>query len=146
MWIKLSTNLGMAASPLKVVLDSNILVSALVFGGKPEQILERIISLQVQAIISPILISELTEVLIKKFKFTPDRIQSTEDIIKESFKLVYPSKEISILNDEDDNRVLEAAVEGEDDFIVTGDRGLLKLGKYRGVQIMTAKQFLARVN
>lgn len=133
----------MAANPPKVVLDTNILVSALVFGGNPEKILKLVKDFKIRAVTSQVLIAELTEILIKKFQFTPNRIQLVEELIKESFELVYPSQECNILKDEGDNRVIEAAIEGRCGFIITGDKGLLDLVLFNNIRIITAEQFLS---
>ncbi len=60
-----------------------------------------------------------------------------------SFVLVYPKDTVIIVSDDPDNRILEAAVEGKCDFIVTGDKMLLKLGIYKGIKIVTAADFAA---
>ena len=115
-------NLGMAKKPLKIVLDTNILISALIYGGKPEQIYNLVLEKQIIAVTSNILIAELLENLIKKFNFEQQRIDQLDRIIKKHFVIVYPKETINVIKDEDDNRVLEAAVEGECSHIVTGDR------------------------
>jgi uncharacterized protein len=51
-----------------------------------------------------------------------------------------------IVDDPDDDRVLECAIAGRADFIVSGDRHLLKLGSYDGVSILTVRNFLDRIN
>ncbi|MBI2040465.1 putative toxin-antitoxin system toxin component, PIN family [Candidatus Microgenomates bacterium] len=56
-----------------------------------------------------------------------------------------PHETLHILRDEDDNRVLEAAREGNCDFIVTGDQDLLDLGKYKKIKILTSEEFLLQI-
>ncbi len=127
---------------LKVVLDTNILVSAILFQGKPGKILELVLDKQIVAITSKILLSELQETLVKKFNFSEEKIKQIDHKITKSFILVYPTEQISVQKDADNNRVLEAAVEGKCSFIVTGDKELLELGLYKSVKILTADQFL----
>ena len=67
-------NSGMVKKPPKVVLDTNLLISALVFGGKPKQVYNLVLEKQIIGITSPILLAELTEVLTKKFNFELIRI------------------------------------------------------------------------
>ena len=126
----------------RIVLDSNILISAYVFGGKPEAVLSLIISEKVQGITTWVLISEFLDILRKKFNVSHAEILEIEEEIKGTFEIVFPSKTIQIVRDEDDNRVLEAAVEGECQYIITGDKDLLDLGKYKKIKILTAEQFL----
>src|SRR3989338_2400664 len=127
---------------VKVLLDTNILVSAIVFGGKPEQILHLILEEEFLAITSPVLLAELKEVLNKKFPTRETDFKLTIKNIEEIFKTIQPKKTINILNDNDDNRVLEAAIEGNCKYIVTGDKELLSLKSYQGVKIVTAGEFL----
>ena len=136
---------GMAKEPPRVVLDTNILISALVYGGKPEQIYNLILDKQLIAVTSPILSSELAEILIKKFKFELDRIKQLEEITKNNFTIVQPAKIIRIVRDEDDNRVLEAAFEGRCNYIVTGDRDLLDLKIFKNIKIVTPDTFLSNI-
>ncbi len=135
----------MAKKPPRVVLDTNILVSALIYGGKPEQIYDLALDKQLTAVISPILLSELTEILIKKFKFELSRIEQLEKITKNNFTVVNPSKIITLVKDDDDNRVLEAALEGGCDYIVTGDRDLLDLKMFKNIKIVPPEVFLTEI-
>lgn len=127
---------------MKVVLDTNILVSALVYGGNPQDLLELVIVKQIKGVTSLPLVVELIEILTKKFSFTPEKVYQIEEKIKKSFEFIHPIKALDIVRDKDDNRVLEAAVEGGCDFIITGDQDLLDLGKYKKIKIVTPAQFL----
>src|SRR5579871_3895462 len=103
----------MAKNLVKVVLDTNILISSIVFGGKPKQILQLVLDQNVIAITSPILLAELREVLSKKFYLIPPMIVTiTIQEIEDNFIVVQPKKSLSVLHDEPDNRILEAALEG----------------------------------
>ncbi len=126
----------------KVLLDSNVLISVLIFGGKPEKIYNLILEKQIIPVTSPILIGELTETLSKKFNFELNRIEQFESIIKRHFIIVRPKQTLNILSDIDDNRVLEAAEEVGCDYIITGDNELLDLATYKNTKIVSAAQFL----
>lgn len=130
-------SIDVTKNPPRVIFDTNTIISALVFGGKPETVFRLVFDGKINSVISPILLSELTEVLRKRFNFPPQRIQSLEEVIKQSFEVVHPSEVIKSSRDEDDNRVLEAAVEGRCEYIITGDKDLLVLGKFRGIKITT---------
>jgi putative PIN family toxin of toxin-antitoxin system len=127
---------------VKVVIDTNVLISAFLFGGKPRQILQLVLNKEIEGITSLILLAELLDVLAKKFNFPQGKLRLIDGKIKKSFRVVYPTKHLRILKDEADNRVLEAAFEGECNFIVTGDQELLELGRHRSIQIITVDQFL----
>ncbi len=130
------------AKPPKILLDTNVIISALVFGGKPRKILESVQRFKIEAVISPQLLSELSEVLTKKFGFNKEKIQLTEGLIKRCFKQIYPSQQFDVFKDKDDNRVLEAAVEGKCNIIITGDKELLELAHFKDIEIMTPEEFL----
>ena len=135
-------SLDMVKRPLKVVLDTNILVSAIVFGGKPRQILSLVLEQKIQAIISPVLLTELVEILTKKFLMSSNDLRLIEKQIRDKFTIVQPKKIIKVLKDEPDNRVLEAALTGNCQCIITGDRELLVLSVFKEIKIVTAGQFL----
>lgn len=126
----------------RVVLDTNILISGVVFGGKPREILEMAKTRVIQGVISQILLAELGEVLSKKFDYPKSRVLQINRKMKKIFNVVYPVESINIVRDDDDNRVLEAAVAGGCDYIVTGDEDLLVLKKYKNIKVLTPGEFL----
>lgn len=129
-------------NPVKIVLDTNILISAIGFGGVPRKVFLLTVEEKIKGVISQILLVELIEVINKKFpKLIPD-LPIIEHNINEFFLIVHPKKTINIVRDRDDNRVLEAAVEGDCDFIITGDQDLLVLRQYKKIKILTPTQFL----
>lgn len=133
-------------NPSRVVLDSNILISAYVFGGKPEIILQQVIDEKIEGITSQILVSEFLDVLRKKFGVAKTQILEIKEEIEDAFETVFPTETLKITRDDDDNRVLEAAIEGDCKYIVTGDKELLRLKSYQGVKIVTADQFFKYLN
>jgi putative PIN family toxin of toxin-antitoxin system len=135
----------MEKNPLNIVLDTNVVISALLFGGKPRQIIKLVQEGKLTAYISSILVAELIEILVKKFMFSSEKIMLLEELIKENFIIIYPAREIHVARDEDDNRVLEAALEGNCSFIITGDKDLLDLKNYKKIAIITPDIFLQEV-
>ncbi len=125
-----------------VVLDTNVIVSAVVYGGLPREILALVIAKKIFVVISPVLSAELWDVLSReKFSVSSSDLEMLKETIMEYFVLVQPKKTVDILEDDPDNRVLEVAVEGKCDFIITGDKLLLKLKGYKGIKIVTAADF-----
>ena len=135
-------SIGTAANPAKVTLDTNIIISGLGFGGKPRKILHLILDDKIKAVTSPILLAELEDVITKKFQKLTYNIGPINKQIKRKFKIVKPKTSLLVVKDEPDNRVLEAAIEGNCKYIVTGDKELLRLKSYQNVKIVTADQFL----
>src|SRR5690348_14693110 len=105
----------------RVVLDTNILISAAGFGGKPRTILLMILDGDLQAITSPILIAELEDVVTKKFPHLSKDFERVIRQLKQKFIIVKPKKALHVVKDDPDNRVLEAAMEGNCEYIITGD-------------------------
>ena len=132
----------MARNPLRVVIDTNVLVSGIVFKGNPRQVLQTVISRRIQAVSSRPLLAELAEVLGKKLKFSSPKIKQITDRFAELLEIVQPRKSIQVCRDPDDNRVLEAAFAGDCDYLITGDKDLLVLKKYRSIRILTPSEFI----
>lgn len=131
----------MDENPVKVILDTNILISALGFGGKPRAILQLVLDNQIKAITSSTLLAEFEDVVTKKFPILSYNFELINKQIKKKFKIVKPKESLQIVKDDDDNRVLEAAVEGKCNYIITGDKELLDLTSYKDIKIITADQF-----
>lgn len=127
---------------LRVLLDTNILISAFQFGGTPFYVFEHALSKRVIGITSEELLAELLGVFRRKFQLDGDTMALVEKKVRRSFRIVAPAISLDVLDDVDDNRVLEAAITGQCDYIVTGDKDLLRLKQYKDIVIVTATKFL----
>jgi putative PIN family toxin of toxin-antitoxin system len=127
---------------MRVVADSNTYISALMFGGKPEQLLRLAQENEFQLVISEPILAELADVIKRKFPGSGERTSIGLSRIRATAQIVYPRIAISECSDPDDNRILEAAVEGNADFIVSGDKHLLIMNPFRGIEICTVNDFL----
>lgn len=132
----------MEKNKINVVIDTNILISAFVFGGNPEYILNLVIAKGFNAYMSPILLAELLEVLFKKFHFSYEILKQVEKMIKTHFIIIYPHTEIHIFQDEPDNRLLELAVDSNSQMIVSGDKKVLSLKVYKKIIITSSFDFI----
>lgn len=133
----------MGIRDLRIVLDTNVIISSLVFGGKPKELMQIVLKEGLRVYTSPQLISELLDILRKKFNFSEEKIKLLEKELLKNFKLVYPLKRIKISRDVKDNKVLEAANESLSEIIVTGDKDLLTIRKYEKILIITPSEFLS---
>lgn len=130
----------------RVVLDTNVYISALLFGGFPGSVLDLAILGAFTLILSPALLDELDEKLRAKFEMTMEDTAFLRARLETVGEIVEPGEVLKVIvDDPDDNRVLECAVKGKADLIVSGDRHLLKLGMYRGIKIVTVRQFMESV-
>jgi len=129
---------------LKLVIDTNIYISAILFGGKPEKIRKLSKEKKIELLVSEAIIAEVAEVLRKKFNWESWQISQTINEIRETATLVIPYQTISVIKkDEDDNRILECAVEGKAQYIISGDKHhLLPLKEYQGIKILSPTEFL----
>jgi putative PIN family toxin of toxin-antitoxin system len=127
----------------RVVLDSNVLISALQFGGKPERILRLALTEAFIALTSNPLKEELRGVLQGKFKMPAQLASEVCAAYWLVAECVFPLSETHLCPDEADNRVIECAIDGCADFIVTGDRHLLNLAPIQGFSIVNPNGFLS---
>lgn len=125
-----------------VVLDTNVVVSSLLFGGNPRKLFQLVLKRRIVAVSSSFLLTELFETLTQKFSYPPEQLRLLERKMKKYFLVVSPKNQFHVVKDMPDNRVLEAAVEGKCDYIVTGDKELLSLGIFQSILIVTITQFL----
>jgi putative PIN family toxin of toxin-antitoxin system len=128
---------------LKVVFDTNILVSALLFpGGRGEQALLRILEERDELLLSRAILDELLGVLARKFARDAEELSRVAVLLDDISTAVRPRRRVQVLRDAPDNRILECAVAGGAGLIVTGDRALLALGEYAGARIVTLAAYL----
>jgi len=130
----------------RVVLDTYTRISALLFGGKPRTLVNTIQPPGYLQLISEPLLAEYQRVLIEKFSWTPEDTAAQLQTIRSECELVHPLEIIAVSRDPDDDRILECAVAGQADYIITGDRDLLVLSSFREISILTVRQFLDRLS
>ena len=129
---------------MRVVADTKIFVSALLFGGTPEQVFLAGLRGEIQLLTSLPLLKELEKVLKEKFKLSKDLVREIIEEVRGVAEIVEVSSHIEVISyPDEDNRVLECAVDGKADFIVTGDtRHILPLKEYSGIKILSPSEFL----
>jgi uncharacterized protein len=128
---------------LKVVFDSNILISAIVFaGGRGEAALLRIINEQDELILSKAILDETLGVLARKFARDAEELARIAVYLSSLSTSVKPRRQLEVLKDAPDNRVLECAMTGRAEAVVTGDRAMLALGEYGGIRILSLRDYL----
>ena len=127
----------------RVTADSNIYVSALIFGGKPLALLDLAQDGHIELAISDDILAETLRVVRDKFHRTPEELQADETLVCTVTTRVQPIERLdSVPSDPDDNRVLECAIAAGSEVIVSGDQDLLGLGSFRGMKIVRVSDFL----
>jgi putative PIN family toxin of toxin-antitoxin system len=130
---------------MRIVLDTNVLVSALGWDGNERAVLLDAFSEGIDMLISDSIIVEFIEVTSRdKFADIPlDKIAHFLEILMETAEIVDTKTKVTkVKDDEADNRILECAVDGRADYVVTGDRHLLDLKKFKNINILSAGEYL----
>lgn len=131
----------------RVVVDTNIFVSAFIKGGEPEELIQKWKQGKLVIVMSRDIVEEILEVLLRP------KIGAPFSYVERLGKVIYRKAVIVklhqplqvIINDPKDNKFLECAVEGKADYIISGDEHLLSLKEYQGIKIVKAKEFLEKL-
>ncbi len=134
--------------PLCVVLDRNVIISAILFGGFPKRVLEHAICGTIEMAVSLHILLEVQDVLRRpKFGFATETTAEIIRELQEISTLTYPTKKPNVVpTDPDDNRIIECAVESNASVIISGDSDLLNLGEYGKIRILSPVDFLNTFN
>ncbi len=128
---------------MKIVIDTNIWISYLI-GSLLQNIDKKILLKEIKLVVSDEMLKELSEVSSRpKFKniFTARRIKELFSLLDSYAIVVSPSQKINVCRDGKDNFLLEVALEGKADYLVTGDDDLLVLNPFHHTEIVTPKDF-----
>ncbi len=129
---------------LRVTADTNIFISALNFGGKPEQFLRGAEAGAIQLFVSDAILAEVRRVLrSEKFGWPENEIDKALQELRRFSLRVEPSEALNVIAaDPSDNRILECAVAAKADYIVSGDKHLLRLKAFRNALVLKVADFL----
>ena len=128
---------------MRVVFDTNIFISAFAIPGSlAEKAMLKIIEGGDILVLSKEIINEVLSVLSSKFSRDKEGLSHVAVILSELGELAKPTQKISIFKDEPDNRILECALHGKANALVTGDKEMLRLREYSGVKIISLKEYL----
>ncbi len=134
----------MSSENLRGAFDNNVLVSAALLGGVPRQAFDRLLDNGIVLISVPVLL-ELADVLNRpkfdKYVTREERMRFMVGFLKIA-EMIEISEVIRVCRDPKDDKLLELAVSGSADVLVTGDKDLLVLNPFRGIKIITPRDFL----
>lgn len=131
---------------MRIVVDTNVIASAVFFGGKPYQHLRYIMEERVDAVASKEIVDEYEEIIFrlqKKYPAINTRIPFQELLAR--FDIIRVSSDIHVSRDPDDDKFISCAVDGKCFYIVSGDSDLLSVGNYGDIEILTVTDFLNRM-
>lgn len=127
----------------RVVLDTNVYISAYGFGGKPTEVLRAAITDEYTLLTSPAVLTEVADKLYSVLGFDDEHVRAVIMQLSRIAEVVRPEARLTVVSDDPDNRILECATEGAADVIVSGDHHLLDIGAYHGIRILRPTVFLA---
>ncbi len=131
---------------MRIVVDTNVIASAVFFGGKPYQLLHYIMEKRVDVVASKEIVDEYEGIVLRlrqKYPSISTRIPLQEIISR--FEIIRVSSDIHVSRDPDDDKFISCAVEGKCLYIVSGDSDLLSIGNYGDIEILTVADFLNRL-
>jgi uncharacterized protein len=129
---------------VKAVPDTNILISAIIWGGNPARLIEAGIRGKIELFLSPEIIAETLGVL-KRKGFNEERLSEAQEYITAATTLVHPTVKLDVVKDDPkDNHIIDAAVAAGADAIITGDKDLLRMKEYQGIKMMQVAEFLGQ--
>ena len=126
-------------SALRVVFDSNVIISGFLFGGHPARLLEYALDESVQAYTSLSILDEVRDVLLRpKFGLSSDQALTLIEQLHDLCEVVTPGRHVRVITaDPDDNAILECAQAANANLIISGDSHLLDLGLWDGIDILS---------
>ena len=129
---------------MRVVFDTNILISAYIFAGICKMIVDHCIdNHDIEIVLSKAILDEFNFVLVDKFRYSDEEARVTIETVVLASEIVEPTTfDTQICRDPDDDAILGTAVAGNADCIVTGDSDLLVLEQFKGVDIISPSEFV----
>ena len=130
---------------MKIVIDTNVLISGVFFGGWPRRVLEGVLWDKFSACANEEIIAEYNDVVEKMLMRKQGNLD--KNILSPllcRMELVERISHVEICRDPDDNKFLECAKDSKAIFVVSGDKDLLMIEKFEDIEIVTAKEFCRR--
>ena len=127
---------------MKIVIDTNVVISGTFFGGLPRRIIEAVAERKLRASASVEIVEEYNEIVQEMI----DRKQGTLrrnllDPFLIQLEMIEPVTDVKVCRDPDDDKFIECAVDAKAVYIVSGDKDLLVIKEYQGIEIVTAAEF-----
>ena len=131
---------------VKAVIDTNVYISAVLFGGNSEKIIEAGRDGEIELLFSPHIITEIADILRRKFNWSHLQISEVMNDVRDTAVIVTPAESVKVIKaDKSDNRILKCAVEGSADYIISGDiKHLQSLKEFKGIPILSPAEFVKR--
>ncbi len=129
---------------MKIVIDTNVVASAIFFGGKPRDLLEMLVNKKLEAYASSEIVDEYKETIEElQDRYQGKSINIPLTAIVSAMNIIAPTSHVDVCRDPDDNKFIECAYDAKCIYIVSGDKDLLSVKKYKNVKIVTVAEFLS---
>lgn len=127
---------------MRIVIDTNVLISGVFFGGFPRKILSAVVGQKITACATTEIINEYEEIVQEMIDRKQGHINKAilSPLIK-AMEIIEPISHVEICRDPDDDKFLECAKDSHALYVVSGDKDLLVIEQFENIQIMTAKDF-----
>ncbi len=126
---------------MRIVLDTNVLIAAFIARGVCHQLLEHCIRNH-DLVTSQFILDEIREKLVEKFKYTSETADEVVRLLRSQMEVVSRAPlDTPVCRDADDDNVLATAVAGNSECLVTGDKDLLVLKQYHGIDLLSPGEF-----
>lgn len=133
---------------LRVVLDTNVLVSGLIMLGKPRELLSIVARREANLVLSKEILNEFMKV-VKRRKFTEyvaeEQIERFVENIERIAEFIEPESHLKVVDDPKDDIVINTAIDGKADLIISGDHHLLSLKEFRGIKIVSVEEAVRKL-
>jgi putative PIN family toxin of toxin-antitoxin system len=129
---------------MRVVIDTNVFISAIVFGGKPRRVINLVADDSVTLIMAEAIITEIRRIIVSKFPNFLEDLMRVEKLLEQDaewVKLGFNTERIT--RDPNDDKFIETALIGSCHYIISGDKDLLDLKEYMGIKILSPAGFLS---
>jgi putative PIN family toxin of toxin-antitoxin system len=131
---------------MRIVIDTNVVASAIFFGGRPAALLRMVITRTLSAVATEEIVDEYQETvnyLMKKYSEKLDEFSLIP--VVSAMEIIPASHNIHVCRDPDDDKFISCAVDGQCYYIVSGDKDLLTLGNYENIKILTVAEFMKMI-
>ena len=130
---------------VSVTVDTNLWISAFNYRGNPRKLIDMAEAGKIDVAISDAIIEETKRILARRFSWPPEDIRDAEAEMRRIGRHITPRVTLDVVKDDSaDNRIVECAVSAGSEFIVTGDKDLLRIGVYDSIRMITVTEFLGR--
>ena len=130
---------------MRVVVDTNVVISGVFFGGAPRRVLDAIVDSEMQASATGEIVEEYSRVVDRMIERKGGRLRGDVfSVLVSKLELIEPVTHVEVCRDPDDDKFIGCALDARAVYIVSGDKDLLDMGSYGGVEMVTAAEFCER--